>query len=147
SGDLNGAYLAIDASEDEAIHRTARAEAQSSHVLLNVMDRPELCDFIAPAVVRRGPLQVAISTSGESPFLAGAVRRMVERLLGEEWGAFAGLMGDARDRLREARIPLNGQLAAYERLFGSEARELLARGETVAAAALANDVVAAAIES
>jgi siroheme synthase-like protein len=145
-GDLAGAFLAIDASEDEASHRAAHAEAQSERVILNVMDRPDLCTFIAPALVQRGPLQVAISTSGESPYLAKAVKGMVERLLGEEWAPFVALLGEARRRLRDAGVPLPVQLALYERLLASSARDSLRRGEYAAAEAKVESAVSAALE-
>ena len=66
----------------------ARAEADRERVLLNVADVTHQCDWIAPALVRRGPLQIAISTSGESPFLARALRERIETMFGEEWGPF-----------------------------------------------------------
>ncbi|MBV8085593.1 MAG: bifunctional precorrin-2 dehydrogenase/sirohydrochlorin ferrochelatase [Chloroflexi bacterium] len=145
-GDLAGAFLAIDASEDEAIHRAAHAEALSRRVLLNVMDRPELCTFIAPALVQRGRLQVAISTSGESPFLAKAVKALIERLLGDEWAPFVALLGDARRRLREARVPLPVQLAVYERLLASTTRERLKRGDVQGAERAIEAIVQPALE-
>src|SRR5262249_2145267 len=73
-GDLAGAWLAIDASGSDEVNAASRREAEERRVLLNVVDRAPLCDWIAPAIVRRGPLQVSISTSGESPYLASALR-------------------------------------------------------------------------
>ncbi|MBO0686195.1 MAG: bifunctional precorrin-2 dehydrogenase/sirohydrochlorin ferrochelatase, partial [Candidatus Dormibacteraeota bacterium] len=105
-GDLAGAVLAIDASGQEAVNASAHAEARSAAVMLNVVDRPQRCDWIAPAVVRRGPLQIAVSTSGESPFLAASVRARLERLFGEEWGSFTTLMGGLRRRLRSEGVDL-----------------------------------------
>ena len=78
-GDLRGAHLAVDASGDAAAAAAARLEADRERVLLNVVDVASQCDWIAPAVVRRGPLQIAISTSGESRFLAATPRRRLER--------------------------------------------------------------------
>src|SRR5262249_13155723 len=101
SGDLQGAWLVIDASGREDINAASRREAEDRRVLLNVVDRAELCDWIAPAIVQRGPLQVAVSTSGESPFLASALRRRLEQDLGEEWEPFVRLVGALRRRLRE----------------------------------------------
>src|SRR6202035_2674112 len=103
-GDLAGAYLAIDASDDADGQRGARAEADRERVLLNVADVTHQCDWIAPALVKRGSLQVAISTSGESPFLARALRERIERLLGEEWGPFTELIGRMRRRLRRSGV-------------------------------------------
>jgi len=74
NSDLAGAFLAVDASGDAAGQEAARREADTEHVLLNVVDVADRCDWIAPAVVHRGPVQIAISTSGESPFLASTLR-------------------------------------------------------------------------
>ena len=100
SGDLVGAFLAVDASGDTAGQEAARREADGEHVLLNVVDVADRCDWIAPAVVHRGPVQIAISTSGESPFLASTLRARIEALFGSEWGRFAELVGRVRRRLR-----------------------------------------------
>jgi uroporphyrin-III C-methyltransferase / precorrin-2 dehydrogenase / sirohydrochlorin ferrochelatase len=136
-GDLTGAYLAIDASDDPAAHLGARAEADRERVLLNVADVTHQCDWIAPALVKRGPLQIAISTSGESPFLARALRERIEMLLGEEWGPFTQLMGRMRRRLRRAGVPSDSQLRAYRRLLRSRAMSMLRDGSDADAAALA----------
>ena len=96
-------------------HRGARAEAHRERVLLNVVDVAYACDWIAPAVVHRGPLQIAISTSGESPFLAATVRQRLERTIGAEWGPFTTLMGRLRRRLRTHGVAMEAQQRAYRR--------------------------------
>jgi uroporphyrin-III C-methyltransferase/precorrin-2 dehydrogenase/sirohydrochlorin ferrochelatase len=137
AGDLAGAYLAIDASDDPDGQRAARAEADEERVLLNVVDVTPQCDWIAPALVKRGPLQIAISTSGESPFLARALRERIETMIGEEWGPFTALMGRMRRRLRRAGVSSDAQQRAYRRLLRSRAPALLREGGEDAAAALA----------
>jgi len=69
-GVLAGARLVIDTSDDPEINRQTWAEAEAAGIMINVVDRPAQCRFIAPAIVNREPLLIAISTSGESPFLA-----------------------------------------------------------------------------
>jgi uroporphyrin-III C-methyltransferase/precorrin-2 dehydrogenase/sirohydrochlorin ferrochelatase len=135
-GDLVGAYLAIDASDDPPAQLEARVEADREHVLLNVADVTHQCDWIAPALVKRGPLQIAISTSGESPFLARALRERIETMVGEEWGPFTQLMGRMRRRLRRAGVSGEAQQRAYRRLLRSRARAMLHDGDKDAAAAL-----------
>jgi uroporphyrin-III C-methyltransferase / precorrin-2 dehydrogenase / sirohydrochlorin ferrochelatase len=135
-GDLVGAYLAIDASDDPPAQLEARAEADREHVLLNVADVTHQCDWIAPALVKHGPLQIAISTSGESPFLARALRERIETMVGEEWGPFTQLMGRMRRRLRRAGVSGEAQQRAYRRLLRSRARAMLHDGDQDAAAAL-----------
>jgi uroporphyrin-III C-methyltransferase/precorrin-2 dehydrogenase/sirohydrochlorin ferrochelatase len=116
-GDLAAAWLAIDASGDERVNAAAHAEAEASRVLLNVVDRPARCHFIAPAIVRRPPLQVAITTDGESPFLAGALRARLEQDLGPEWGPFTALVGRVRRALRRRGVDLAEQTREYRRLL------------------------------
>lgn len=141
-GDLDGAFLAIEATGDVASQAAARRAADRGRVLLNVVDVPSRCDWIAPAVVRRGPLQIAVSTAGESPFIASALRERLERDIGEEWAQLTELVGAVRRRLRRRGVPATVQRHVYRRLLRSEIRSLLRRGKLGAARA-----VAAAIES
>jgi uroporphyrin-III C-methyltransferase / precorrin-2 dehydrogenase / sirohydrochlorin ferrochelatase len=134
-GDLAGARLVIDASEDRDINRQAWQEAESAGILINVVDRPEQCRFIAPAIVRRDPLLIAISTSGESPFLAAALRARLERWLGREWGPFTALVGRVRRGLRERDVSIAEQTRVYRRLLTSDVRDLLRAGREAEAAA------------
>jgi uroporphyrin-III C-methyltransferase / precorrin-2 dehydrogenase / sirohydrochlorin ferrochelatase len=137
AGDLSGAWLAIDASGRDEVNAAVRREAAGRRVLLNVVDRAALCDWIAPAIVRRGPLQVAVSTSGESPFLAAALRSRLEQDLGEEWEPFVRLVGETRRRLRRDGVPAADQEVVYTALLRSDVRRLLREGAAAEAAALA----------
>jgi uroporphyrin-III C-methyltransferase/precorrin-2 dehydrogenase/sirohydrochlorin ferrochelatase len=141
-GALAGARLVVDASEDVEINRQSWEEAEAAGILINVVDRPAQCRFIAPAIVRRDPLLIAISTEGESPFLASALRARLERWLGAEWGPFVSLVGGVRRRLREARVPLSKQTRVYRQLLNSDVRSLLARGRAAEANRLAEAIAA-----
>ncbi len=102
-GDLDGHALAFctDLTEDlDAIVSAARA----LRLPLNVMDRPALCSFIVPAVVRRGDLQVAISTGGASPALAGIIRGELDELFGPEYESLLDLMRVLREHLRSREL-------------------------------------------
>jgi len=142
-GALAGARLVVDASEDPEINRQSWDEAEGAGILINVVDRPAQCRFIAPAIVRRDPLLIAISTEGESPFLASALRAQIERWLGAEWGPFVSLVGGVRRRLREARVPLSKQTRVYRQLLNSDVRALLGRGRSADANRLAEGIAAA----
>ena len=76
-GDLAGAWLAIAATDDPAVQRSVHAEAERERTLLNVVDVAELCGFIAPSVVQRGPVTIAVSTGGASPALARKIRELM----------------------------------------------------------------------
>lgn len=127
--DLDGVALVIDASADEATGHTVSRAARARGILVNILDRPALCDFIAPALVRRGPLQIAVSTAGRSPFMASQVRRRLEQEYGPEWGRLVELIGELRDRLRADGVPLEVQTEIYQRAFESEALQLLQQGD------------------
>ncbi len=103
--DVQGKFLAIAATNsskvNEAVFRTCTARG----VLCNSVDDPEHCDFIYPAVARRGALQIAISTGGRSPALAARLRREMERQFGPEWGAWVEDLGLRRDELLRGKLP------------------------------------------
>ena len=94
--DLDGAWLVIAASDDEQVNQAVYSRAEELGILCNVVDQPELCSFHVPSVVRRGRLQIAISTGGVSPALA---KRLREQLEHEFDGAYVDLL-DALASLR-----------------------------------------------
>ncbi|HEY4867744.1 MAG TPA: uroporphyrinogen-III C-methyltransferase, partial [Candidatus Dormibacteraeota bacterium] len=132
-GSLAGVRLVIDASGDAATGELVWEEAEGLGVLVNVVDVPDRCRFIAPAIVDRDPLVVAISTSGESPYLASALRARMERWLGAEWGPFVSLVGRIRRQLRGQGMALSQQTPIYRRLLRSRARRLFAQGRDLEA--------------
>lgn len=123
-GDLAGAAVAYATVGDEATLAALCAEAVREHVLLNVTDRPEACDFLAPAVVSRGDLQVAVGTGGASPGLAAALRRQLEASFGPEYAPFVAILGAVRRRL--ARDPR--RVAVMDALLGSPLLDTVRRG-------------------
>lgn len=98
AADLDGAalvFVADDGADGQAAIEAARAQG----VPLNVVDRPELCDFYTPAIVDRAPVTVAISSEGDAPVLARLIRAKIEALLSPQTGAVARLAGELRDRV------------------------------------------------
>ena len=101
-GDLKGAFIAIAATDDNKVNRQIAEEAEQRNVLLNVVDVTHLCTFIAPSVVRRGDVTIAVSTGGASPALA---RKFREELSGSrilEYADLAPLLSEARAELKRA---------------------------------------------
>jgi precorrin-2 dehydrogenase / sirohydrochlorin ferrochelatase len=94
--DLQGMFLVVAATSSTPVHQEIFAEAHRLGVLCNVVDVPHLCDFYYPAVVRRGSLQIAISTAGESPALAQRLRKELEIQFGPEYEAWVAAIGQAR---------------------------------------------------
>jgi siroheme synthase-like protein len=94
--DLDGVFLAIVATSSRGLNETVYREAQRRAVLCNVVDVPELCDFFYPAVVRRGDLQIAVSTSGQSPSLAQRIRQDLEQQFGPGFAEWVAELGTTR---------------------------------------------------
>ncbi len=97
--DLDGAFLVVAATSSVDLHERVFWEAKRRGILCNVVDDPERCDFYYPAVVQRGPLQIAISTRGLSPALAQRLRRKLEQQFGPEYEAWVEQLGQARQEL------------------------------------------------
>ena len=100
-----GYFLVIAATGSPALHEDIYAEAQSRGVLCNAVDEPQRCDFYFPAVVRRGELQIAISTGGLSPALAQRLRKELEQQFGPEWEEWVAQLGRTRDELKSIPMP------------------------------------------
>jgi precorrin-2 dehydrogenase/sirohydrochlorin ferrochelatase len=96
NGDLAGMFLVIAATSDGAVNRAVFLEAQRLGILCNAVDDPPHCDFYFPAVVRRGDLQIAISTAGQSPALAQRLRRELEEVFDESAGDWVSDLGRRR---------------------------------------------------
>jgi uroporphyrin-III C-methyltransferase/precorrin-2 dehydrogenase/sirohydrochlorin ferrochelatase len=103
-GEDGAAMIAIVALEDREAQEAVAARLRARGMLLNVVDRPDLCDFTMPAIVDRDPVIVAIGTGGASAGLAKAVRQRIERLLPSGLGRLADALGAARGAIR-ARWP------------------------------------------
>lgn len=129
-GDTRGAWLVIAACGDAGVNRRVFDEASQEGIFCNVVDEPDLCSFQVPAVVRRGELQIAVSTGGASPALAKRLRRQIEERLGPEYEIFLADLARIRQRLRE-RFPLDQKkrAARLEALVRSEALDLLRTGD------------------
>jgi precorrin-2 dehydrogenase/sirohydrochlorin ferrochelatase len=96
SGDLDGCLIAIAATDDTDVNIRVFDEAEARAMLVNVVDVPPLCNFILPAIVRTGPLAVAISTAGASPALAKRMKREISEMFGEPYAELAVLLNEAR---------------------------------------------------
>jgi precorrin-2 dehydrogenase/sirohydrochlorin ferrochelatase len=103
--DLGGIFLVIAATGSPALHDEIYAEAKSREILCNAVDEPQRCDFYFPAVVRRGELQIAISTGGLSPALAQRLRKELEQQFGPEWEQWLAKLGQTRDELQSIPMP------------------------------------------
>ena len=103
-GDVDGQRLALVATDDAVVTRAVVADGRARSVLVNAADEPARCDFILPAVIRRGRLVVAVSTGGASPAAARAIREELESYLTEEHAALVDLAAEAREDLRRRGV-------------------------------------------
>jgi len=96
AADLEGVFMAIAATDDTDVNIAVYDDAERRAMLVNVVDVPPLCNFILPAIVRTGPLAIAISTAGASPALAKRMKREIAELFGDEYARLAVLLNDVR---------------------------------------------------
>jgi precorrin-2 dehydrogenase / sirohydrochlorin ferrochelatase len=135
--DLDGAFLAVVATSSRIVNERAYSAAHSRGVLCNVVDVPDLCDFFYPSVVRRGDLQIAVSTAGQSPSLAQKIRQQLEKQFGPGYATWVAELGETRrlilasDLDKERKLDLLHSLASREALEAAlaEEPELAAKGE------------------
>ncbi|MBK5219931.1 MAG: bifunctional precorrin-2 dehydrogenase/sirohydrochlorin ferrochelatase [Thermoleophilia bacterium] len=94
--DLEGIFMVIAATDDSEVNIGVFDDAEKRAMLVNIVDVPPLCNFILPAIVRTGPLAIAISTAGASPALAKRMKRQISELFGDEYARLAVMLNDAR---------------------------------------------------
>jgi precorrin-2 dehydrogenase/sirohydrochlorin ferrochelatase len=131
-GDIAGCVLAYAATDDSRLHRELAAEARALGIPINVVDVPELCTFIAPAVVKRGALQVAISTGGASPAFAARLRRELEDRFGSEYALALEVLHAARRRLHGEEIDPAERMRRLKDLANSALPDAIAAGDVAA---------------
>jgi precorrin-2 dehydrogenase len=137
ASDLEGCLIAIAATNNSEVNIGVFNDAEQRAMLVNVVDVPPLCNFILPAIVRTGPLAVAISTAGASPALAKRMKREIAELFGEPYATLAVLLNDVRgwakgtlptyqDRKEFFESIVNGDPDPIELLRGGDAQAVRA---------------------
>src|SRR5882724_9112024 len=125
-GDIAGCALVYAATDDRELHRALAGEARALGIPLNVVDVPDLCSFIAPAVVKRGALQIAISTGGASPAFAARIRRELEKQFGIEYGIALIVLRAARRRLHGIELDPAARMRRLKDLADSRLLDAIA---------------------
>ena len=133
TGDAAGFALVMVAASDASVSEAIAAECRTRGVWINCADDPARCDFILPAVFRRGALTVAVSTGGVSPTMARLVREELEARLPDDLALLTDVMGDVRRSLREGGIALDAE--RWWQALDGELRSLAAAGRTAEAQA------------
>jgi len=124
-GDLEGAFLAIAATDDSHVNQAVWSEASERGCLVNVVDDPQHSSFILPAVIQRGEMSIAISTGGGSPALARRLRERIETLIGPEYGLLTELLGALRPEIIERFPAGEARLQAALRVVDSDILEVI----------------------
>lgn len=133
SGDLAGAFIVISATDQTEINHQVWQEASANKQLVNVVDDTPRCNFIAPAILRKGDLTIAISTGGKAPALAVRLKEQLQREIGPEVERFLELVGQLREPLSQHVPDLETRKALWYELVDSDALNLLAQGDEPAA--------------
>src|SRR5438067_5616883 len=140
--DLDGALIAIAATDDTDLNVRVFEDAEARSMLVNVVDVPPLCNFILPAIVRTGPLAVAISTAGASPALAKRMKREIGELFGEPYAQLAVILGEVRGWAKATLPTYQDRKVFFESIVNGDPDpvELLRQGDEQAV----RDLIAAA---
>jgi precorrin-2 dehydrogenase/sirohydrochlorin ferrochelatase len=121
--DLDNVFLVVVATSSRDLNEFVFGEAQSRRILCNVVDVPEQCDFYYPAVVQRGDLQIAISTSGQSPSLAQKIRQQLERQFGPGYANWVAELGETRRKILASSLDPERKRDLLQSLASVEAFE------------------------
>jgi precorrin-2 dehydrogenase/sirohydrochlorin ferrochelatase len=128
--DLEGVFMAIAATDDTDVNIAVYDDAERRAMLVNVVDVPPLCNFILPAIVRTGPLAIAISTAGASPALAKRMKREIEGQFGEPYAQLAILLNEVRGWAKGTLPTYQDRKEFFEGIVGGEPDPIaLLRGE------------------
>ncbi|HZP19448.1 MAG TPA: siroheme synthase CysG [Bauldia sp.] len=128
AADLAGAALVFVATGSEESDREMRLLARQAGVPVNVVDRPELCDFYTPALVNRAPLAVAVASEGVAPVLSRHVRARIETMLAPAFGDLAGLAERLRSRVAQSLVSLTARRRFWARFFSGTIAEKVFAG-------------------
>jgi siroheme synthase-like protein len=130
-GDRAGYDLVFVATDNLEINAVVSSEARSLRVWVNSADDPDHCDFILPAVIRRGDLAVAVSTGGVSPAVTRAIREELDEYFHADYARFVQIAGEVRKELREKSVSPGA--GAWNRALQGDYRRLIKEGKSVQA--------------
>lgn len=99
--DVSPFVLTVAGTDNPAVNLAVYEAVKASHGWINIVDRPDLCNFIVPSVVQRGKLVIAVSTSGASPGLARRIKGKIEQMIGQEYEGYVDFLADMRRRVLE----------------------------------------------
>lgn len=128
SGDLEGAFLVVAATDSKEINKKVAFEARRLKVIVNVIDDIELCDYIVPAITRVGDLTLSISTAGKSPSLTKKIKDELTERYGREYGELLNILGNIRGRVRDEVANPQRRKLLWKNIIDSKVLELIKEG-------------------
>lgn len=144
--DLHGVFLVVSATDDQAVNEDVARLAAEWGLLCNVVDQPALCNFITPALVTRGNLQISVSSGGGSPSVAQRVKREIGELIGDEYGELLEVAAEMRAEAKRLLPTYEARRKVLQAFAESDAIDLLRAGKRDDARKLAFDLLQKAIE-
>lgn len=139
--DLDGIWLAIGTGENPSVNKRIARAAEARRIFYNIVDVTPLCAFITPAIVSRGDVNIAISTSGTSPALAQRIKKEISELIGPEYGQIAEILGRIRPQILNDVPNREERFALFHRIVKSETLGLLREGRQNEAEQLIADCI------
>ncbi|MBF0386381.1 MAG: bifunctional precorrin-2 dehydrogenase/sirohydrochlorin ferrochelatase [Candidatus Omnitrophica bacterium] len=139
---LKGVFLVIAATNVPSVNSMIAKQAAARNLLVNVVDVPDLCNFIVPAVIRRGPLVLGISTSGHSPLFAQTMKVKCEKCATPALGSFIKMMGDSRKEVQACCDTTSRRKDVYMEMINSPMLSLLEQGKVREARQTLHDIMA-----
>jgi len=140
-GDLDGNFMVICATDQNEINHQVWQEASANRQLVNVVDDTPRCNFIAPAILRKGDLNIAISTGGKAPALAVRLKERLQKELGPQYERFLELSGQLREPLARHIPDFETRKKLWYELVDSNILELLSQGDELAAVEIISQTV------
>ena len=138
---LENKDLVVAATNDSLVNQKISQEAQARHLFVNVVDQPELCTFITPAIVDRAPITIAISTAGKAPVLARLLRGKIESMIPSAYGKLAQLAEKYRDRIKQTFKTGTERKNFWEQVFEGEVAEKVFQNNDIGARKAFMDLV------
>ena len=141
--DIDGKHFVIAATDDRALNERISGACDEKGIICNVVDQPDLCSAIIPSVVKRGRLQIAVSTSGASPAMARRIRETLESRFGDEYASALHILAAVRDYVLNEGPFEKTNREIFEALVGSNLVELCKTGDFGSIRALLESVLGA----
>lgn len=131
----------IAATNDNNLNQEVAKDCNENNILINVVDQPELCDFIFPSILERGDITVAVSTGGASPVLARVLRTKLETMVPANYGKLAQIVADNRIKVRQKMKKFSSNKIFWEKILNSKFLELVLSGKNDEAVSFLNNQI------